>query len=295
MKIVNVIGGLGNQMFQVAFAIVLKEKYPNEEVLIDTQQFKFPIIKSFRGVNFYHNGYEVEKFFPKASLPIASFRDVAKVSYYLPNYILNRVCRRFLPLRKSEYKQINGYSFYREVFNIREDCYFEGYWQHCMYYTDVRDVLLQYFQFPMPNEKNSKIATKMKSTPSIGIHVRRGDYVNNRGFGGVCNLEYYTNALKLIKKNADSHFYVFSNDIEWCEENLRPLMGNVTYVDWNQGKDSPWDMFLMSQCQQLIIANSSFSWWGAFLNQQASKIVAPKTWNKLVADIYIQMPDWTLI
>ena len=71
MLVVKFNGGLGNQMFQVAFAIALKEKFPNEEVMIDTQLFRFPIIKSFRGVNFYHNGYEVEKFFPKASLPIA--------------------------------------------------------------------------------------------------------------------------------------------------------------------------------------------------------------------------------
>lgn len=295
MKIVSIIGGLGNQMFQVAFAIALKKKSPDDEILIDTQKFRYPFIKSFNGVNFYHNGYEVDNFFPNASLPIASSRQIAKVSYYLPNYLLNRVVRKILPKRKSEYKQSNSYTFSPEVFNILEDCYYEGYWQHFKYYIDVRDTLLYSFQFPTPNKKNSEVATIMKTVPSIGIHVRRGDYVNNRGFGGVCSLEYYLRALKLVDVELETHFFVFSNDIEWCEENLRPIMKNVTYIDWNQGKNSPWDMFLMSQCKQLIIANSSFSWWGAFLNQQASKIVAPKTWNKLVADIHIQMPDWTLI
>lgn len=295
MKIVNVIGGLGNQMFQVAFALAIKWNSPDEDVLIDIQQFRHPFVKSFRGVNFCHNGYEVDNYFLKASLPIASALQVAKVSYYLPNYLLNRICRKILPQRKSEFKQFNSYIFNPKVFDIKEDCYFEGYWQHYKYYVGIRDNLIQAFQFPIPNENNSKTADIIKLTASIGIHVRRGDYVNNRGFGGVCNLEYYLKALKLVEITPETHFFIFSNDIEWCEENLRPLMKNVTYVDWNQGKDSPWDMFLMSQCKQLIIANSSFSWWGAFLNQQASKIVAPKTWNKLVTDMHIQMPDWTLI
>ena len=151
------------------------------------------------------------------------------------------------------------------------------------------------FQFPTPNKKNRETVEQMKNAPSVGVHVRRGDYVGNRGFGGICTLDYYKKALAMIESTPETFYYVFSNDISWCEENLRALMKNVCYVNWNKGKDSAWDMYLMSQCNQLIIANSSFSWWGAYLNKKAGKIIAPKTWNNCVNDVHIQMPDWLLI
>ena len=295
MKIVNIIGGLGNQMFQYAFAVALKEKYPDEEVLIDTQLFLFPIVKKYKRNNFYHNGYEISKVFPNATLPVASGRQMAKVSYYLPNYVLNRVLRKIFPKRKSEYRQKNYNEYYPEVFSLKEDTYFEGYWQHHQYFDGIQNVLRQTFQFPIPNDKNWKTAKEMRMVPSVGLHVRRGDYVGNWGFGDVCNLEYYQKAIEHMDVTDDTMFYVFSNEIEWCEENLRPLMKNVTYVDWNKSKDSVWDMYLMSQCEQLVIANSSFSWWGAYLNQRAKKIIAPKLWNRYVEDMHIQMPEWQLI
>lgn len=295
MKIVNVIGGLGNQMFQYAFAVVLKDKYPNEKVLIDPHLFRFPFIKKFRNNNFYHNGFEIREVFHNAILPIASGWEMAKVSYYLPNYVLNRVLRKILPKRKYEYRQENDYVFYPEVFNMMHDCYFEGYWQHYRYFEGMQDVLRNTFQFPTPNDNNLKASREMNTVPSIGIHVRRGDYVGNKGFGGVCNLEYYKKAIQLLNVNEGSRFFVFSNDIEWCEKELQPFMKNVTYVDWNIGKDSHWDIFLMSQCDQLIIANSSFSWWGAYLNKRAKKIIAPKLWNRYIEDMHIQMPEWQLI
>jgi len=295
MKIVNVIGGLGNQMFQYAFALVLKEKFPNEEILIDTQLFRFPIVKKYKNNNFYHHGYEIEEAFPNAPLKNASWWQMAKVSYFLPNYVFNRSLRRILPKRKTEYKQADDYAFYPEVFTMKGDCFFEGYWQHYKYFEGMCDVLSEAFRFPQPNQKNNKITEQMRNSPSIGMHVRRGDYVGNKGFGDVCTLEYYQKAIEQMEITADTHFYVFSNDIAWCKANLEPLMKHVTYVDWNKGKESHWDMYLMSQCEQLVIANSSFSWWGAYLNQRASKIIAPKLWNRYVSDMHIQMPEWQLI
>lgn len=295
MKIVNVIGGLGNQMFQYAFALVLKERYPDEEVLVDTQLFRFPFVKKYKGNNFYHHGYEIGEAFPSAPLKIASWWQMARVTYFLPNYVLNRVARRFLPKRQSEYKQKGDYAFLPEVFSMSGDYFFEGYWQHYKYFEGMRNTLSRAFKFPLPNVKNGQAAEKMLQTHSIGVHVRRGDYVGNKGFGGVCTLEYYQNAIKQMEVTDDSHFFVFSNDIAWCKENLEPLMKNVTYVDWNKGRDSHWDLFLMSQCEQLVIANSSFSWWGAYLNKRAKKVVAPKRWNRCEEDMHIQMPEWTLI
>lgn len=295
MKIVNIIGGLGNQMFQYAFAVVLKEKYPAEEILVDPYLFRFPFVKKYKNNNFYHNGYEVEKVFPNATLRTANWKQMSKVTYFLPNYAINRVLRRILPPKKSEYKQENEYVFYPEVFAKKEDCYYEGYWQHYKYLEGMRNVLQETFRFPQPNERNEMTAAQMCNTHSIGMHIRRGDYVGNKGFGDVCTLEYYKEAINQLNFVENPHFFVFSNDIPWCKENLEPLIKKVTYVDWNSDKDSHWDMYLMSQCEQLVIANSSFSWWGAYLNARATKILAPRLWNKSVEDVHIQMPEWQLI
>lgn len=295
MKIVNIIGGLGNQMFQYAFAVVLKEKSMDKDVLIDTQLFRFSFIKKFKRNNFYHNGYEIKEVFPNATLPEAKGWQMARVSYWLPNYVLNRVARKILPKRQTEYKQKGDYSYDEEVFTMQGDYFLEGYWQHYRYFEGMQGVLRRIFQFPLPEDKNLDAVKDMRSLPSIGMHVRRGDYVGNPGFGDVCTLEYYKNAIGQLDVKPETIFYVFSNDILWCEDNLRPLMQNVCYVDWNKGKDSFWDMFLMSQCEQLVIANSSFSWWGAYLNERAKIVVAPKLWNRCETEIHIQMPEWQQI
>lgn len=295
MKIVNIIGGLGNQMFQYAFAMVLKKHNSEEIVYIDPHLFRYPFVKRYKNNNFYHNGYEINTIFPNATLPVASWNQMMKVTFFIPNYVLNRVIRRILPKRKTEYKQDGEYSFFPEVFSLKDDYFLEGYWQHYQYFEGMRDSLLYTFQFPTPSGKNAAIAEDIKISSAVGIHVRRGDYVGNYGFGDVCNLEYYQKAIGLIDLKHETVFYVFSNDTAWCEEHLRPLMKNVCYVDWNKGKESFWDMYLMSQCEQLVIANSSFSWWGAYLNQRAKKIIAPKLWNRYVDDIHIQMPEWQLV
>ena len=134
---------------------------------------------------------------------------------------------------------------------------------------------------------------------SVGIHVRRGDYLKEKQYLGICELDYYTKAIDIMKEHfVCPSFYIFSNDLEWCREKLEVLTGkeNTVYVDWNKGNESYQDMRLMSYCKGLIIANSSFSWWGAFLNQEENKfIVAPKRWKNTKYNLEIQLPEWTLI
>ena len=120
-----------------------------------------------------------------------------------------------------------------------------------------------------------------KCVDSVGVHVRRGDYLlpeNNRKYGNICTLQYYRNAMQYMKeKVSDARFYFFSNDPEWVRENLSE--GDSVIVNCNHGKENYLDMYLMSQCSHNIIANSSFSWWGAWLNRNPDKIiVSPKRW-----------------
>lgn len=298
MKIVNIIGGLGNQMFQYAFALSLKERFPDEEVLIDTTHFNHVFVKKFRGANL-HNGYEIEKVFPNAKqLKHASCWQLMRVTWYMPNYLLSRVVRRILPKRKTEYIQPLASSFAHllEVYDIKKDCYYEGIWESVKNYIPCRDIILQTFAHPIPDDKtNKEYISQMEASESVGIHIRRGDYLYEPAFMNICDLDYYKRAIAEILSDEKKHdFFIFSNDISWCQKNISALLSghNVVYVKNNIGTNSCWDMFLMTHCRDLIIANSSFSWWGAFLNERKGKVIAPKIWVNRDAEYDIWMDEW---
>lgn len=281
MKIVNIAGGLGNQMFQYAFAVMLQDHFPDEQIFIDTQHYHSLFFKRFGSVNL-HNGYEIDKLFKKATLPIASSRELRRVTRYIPNYVLSRIARKLLPVKKTEHVAPYSESYCVSP-NIYTDGdrYYEGYWQSALYYQDIRKQLLNIYSHPIPNEYNSEMISQIESTDSVGIHIRRGDYLNAPEFVGICDLPYYQKAIKQVKSDKKPHyFYIFSNDIDWCKDNITPLLdGNeVIFVTGNTGKQSCWDMFLMTYCKDLIIANSSFSWWGAFLNKRSPRVFAPDPW-----------------
>lgn len=299
MKIVNITGGLGNQMFQYAFAIALKQKYPNEEVYIDIQHYKSLFFKKFKGINL-HNGYEINRIFLNADLPVARLSQLSRLSYYIPNYILSRVGRKILPIRKTEYipPYNMNYSYDTNALNITGDCYYEGYWQSVQYFTEIKEILRRVYAHSEPNDFNRDLITKLLSENSVGLHVRRGDYLAEPEFNGICNINYYKKGIKEIMKDGKKHsFYIFSNDIQWCKQNIAPLVDNckIEYVIENIGKNSCWDMFLMQYCKDLIIANSSFSWWGAFLNKNANKVIAPYPWLNRDCDIDIYEDNWIKI
>lgn len=136
------------------------------------------------------------------------------------------------------------------------------------------------------NEKNQKILEKITQTNSVSIHVRRGDYYNNESafkiHGNITTKKYYENALEFIKEKVKNPvFFVFSDEFEWVKKNLYFFSnyGEVHIIDWNKGFDSYIDLQLMSNCKHNIIANSSFSWWAAWLNKNKNKIViSPKKW-----------------
>lgn len=284
MKIVNIIGGLGNQMFQCAFAIALREKW-KEEVKVDTHHYNYIFSKYFHGNNFYHNGYEVDKIFKNLGLQKATVWDIIKVSYYVPNFVLSRIVRKIFPQRKTECVQtaLDAFKYSDKPLTCSRYQYFEGYWMCASYFTFCREHIQKAFTFPnFTTDENMYYATQLSKENSVTIHIRRGDYLGSSNVANICTLGYYRKAIMEVKRIINNPvFFVFSNDQEWCMENLKDELGgsDVHFVTNNKGCQSYRDMQLMSLARCNILANSSFSWWGAFLNVRPNQIVfVPQKW-----------------
>lgn len=279
MKIVKILGGLGNQMFQYALYLSLKEQFPHEQVKIDISCFKsYPL----------HNGFEINRIFAQ-NAPVASFKDILKVAYPYPNYRFWQVGKYILPKRKTMCIERKDFTFDTTALIRQGNCYYDGYWQHEEYFYGVKEAIWKAFSFPeMTDKRNTEIMQRLQTTNGVSLHIRRGDYINHPFFRGICDLDYYKRAICYMEKRVAPQLYcIFSNDIGWCENNLHELLSGkeVIYVDWNNGMESYADMQLMSLCQHNIIANSSFSWWGAWLNRNPRKIVvSPQKWMNIKAE-----------
>ena len=300
MKIVNITGGLGNQMFQYAFAVALREKW-KEEVKVDKHHYHYIFSKTFHGNNFYHNGFEINKVFPNAKLGIASPLDIMRVSYYMPNFKLSRIIRKLMPVRKREYIQPakKAYEYDSNALCVSAS-YYEGYWMAYKYFESYRKEIQSTYEFrPFSTDKNRKYADILNRDNSITIHIRRGDYVGSKTLGGICTLDYYRNAIRKARKFIEQpEFFVFSNDQEWCMENLDKEFGDaiVHFVSHNKGSESYRDMQLMSLARCNILANSSFSWWGAYLNEREDNIVfCPAKWHNTFDAEEVCLKTWMKI
>ena len=275
MIIVNVNSQLGNQMFQ--YAIYRKLQLQGKEVKADLhyylahpEHFQLPIF-----------GIELK----------AATEKECQIERDEYRTFMDRLRRKIFGKRQNIVSEITSasYDFNPRVFQLKRG-YIDGYWQSEKYFEDIEDELRKTFTFPALNDaQNENIVQKIKSTTSISIHVRRGDYLG--GFP-IMGMDYYTPAMQyFIEKYPQAHFYVFSNDMDWCKKNL--LGDNIDFVDWNMGDKSFIDMYLMSQCQHHIIANSSFSWWAAWLNTNPQKeVIAPRTWFFHAATPDIHCKGW---
>lgn len=287
MRIVNIFGGLGNQMFQYALMKALEERF-HEPIWADTHLF-YDYSR--------HNGLEIERIFP-IQLSIATKDCIKKLAYFAPNYNTHKLLKWLHIKKTSTIQEILSKPYHEDVFRDR-DTYYDGYWQDPKYFIGIEHLLSESFAFKLPlNEKNKRIHDIICSTTSVGIHVRRGDYLKKARYRGVCDMKYYTLAIQqVLQQMIQPHFYFFSNDIGWCKEHLTPLLpqDQYTFIDWNKETESYIDMQLMTQCKSLIIANSSFSWWAAYLNKRANLIIAPKTWFNTQPPLQIQLDSWQLI
>jgi hypothetical protein len=267
MKIVKIYGGLGNQMFQYAFSRSLAAS-TGDTIYIDG---------SALGDDSVHNGYELGRVFG-VGLPEAPLGAVGRLSVP-PTSLVRRIRRKYLTKRSHYIDKKFGYQ--PELFDLAGDRYFEGYWQSEKYFAGMEAGIRRDFAFKNPLDERNLVLLRDLPRPIASLHVRRGDYLKYANLD-ICGPLYYEKALAcLVSRREVSSFLVFSDDIEYCRATLRLGEASAVFVDWNIGEESWQDMAMMSLCDHHIIANSSFSWWGAWLNANVDKVVvAPSIWNR---------------
>ena len=253
---------MGNQIFQYMFAECQRQKgnkvygYYNPKWL---QQ---------------HNGLEVDKVLDA---------DMPPCNWY--SNLLALLCRTV-----HRFDKLGRFFSTDEQYNASA-IYYSGYWQDLKFYKDLPKPQYKHFDI---GEDNAKIKDLMRHTNSVSMHIRRGDYLESNTsklMGGICTLDYYNKAIALVKTKIQTPvFFVFSDDIEWAKENF--AKDNMHFIDWNTGKDSFFDMYLMSQCKAHIIANSSFSYWGAYLSDVNLMTIYPSRWYNGKPSPAIAPAEW---
>lgn len=276
MIIVQMSGGLGNQMFQYALYRQLQEQ--GKEVKIDDVTCYESDNARVRQLSVFGITYE------KAS----SEELIALTDAYMD--VGSRIRRKLFGRRTSSYQE-KQFNFDKKVFEL-EEAYFEGCWQTEKYFADVTEQLHQEFQFKVSlTETGQQYLAQIQSTESVGIHIRRGDYLQETQsplYGGICTKDYYERAITYMEKQFKGCcFFLFTNDYEWTRQNMHGE--RFIIVDCNSEENGYLDMLLMSKCRHNIIANSTFSWWAAWLNTNPDKqIIAPAKWlnGRDCSDIY---------
>jgi hypothetical protein len=265
MIIVGLSGGLGNQMFQYAFGRSL-EVFTKHTVNYSLYSFNSDLQRSYELDKFIMNVPTItnQKYLTLLK-ESHSYKERIK-SYYLPYY------RRFFITERE-------YCFDKKLFEVPDNCVVEGYFQSEKYFAGIRSLLLRDFVFKEPLvDGNLQLIRQIGSCESVSIHIRRGDYLKT-SLHPVYTEKYYLQAIEVLTQQvANPHFFIFSDDLGWAKKYLK-ISFPITFVENNNQGNSYKDMQLMSACKHNIIANSSFSWWGAWLNQNPGKVVvAPYPW-----------------
>ncbi|MBN1182989.1 MAG: alpha-1,2-fucosyltransferase [Bacteroidales bacterium] len=270
MIIVQLTGGLGNQMFQYAFGRGMAH-FHNTSLKMDVNYF------ANQGPHVTPRAYELGVF--NLDQSFASKEEIATIQKKYPLW-LQKSIGKLLPRFRAIFKEKND-NYTKSVFFTLNNVYFKGYWQNEKYFKNIESLIREDFTFknPLPEEALS-LAKIIDSNTSVSIHIRRTDYLN-KTVGKVCTPEYYKKAIRyIVQKTGEIFLFVFSDDIEWTKENML-FDFPTTYIDKKYTGNVGWiDLYLMSRCKHNIIANSSFSWWAAWLNANPDKIVVtPNEWN----------------
>lgn len=275
MIITKLIGGLGNQMFQYAAGKSLAIK-KGVELRVDLSHLK----KNASGL-YTQRDYELNVF--KLNVAEATAEEIS-IFENLNSSKWKRLLQRNMPNMFSKTFFSEAGNHYHPAFEtLPKQVYLDGFWQSEKYFQSIRTILLQDFELKNELSKHVQLLQdKIKNANSVSLHIRRGDYVNlpsANEFHGLCSIDYYQAAEKMLQdKIGVFEFFVFSDDMKWCKENLK-FNSDVNFVE--HGEAACIDMHLMRTCKHNVIANSSFSWWGAWLNENINKlVVAPEYWFK---------------
>jgi len=250
MIVTRLVGGLGNQMFQYAVGRHLAHR-GRTRLKLDISAFSRYTLRR----------YELGIF----NIVEDFFEDAGTGKAY------------------AVYNEKEKFKFDPGVFDCEGDVYLSGSWQNERYFKDITDIIKREFTVKHPpGERNKEMLKKIVDSPSVGVHIRRGDYVNNpvtNEFHGICSPGYYLKGIAvMIQRVASPHFFVFSDDRQWAKANIK-ADAPVTVVTVNGPGKGYEDLRLMKHCKHFIIANSTFSWWAAWLSESSEKIVvAPKKW-----------------
>jgi len=297
MIIARIRTGLGNQLFQYAMARALALR-TEQSLKLDLSAFEERKVRFYRHYGLEHYGIvadvatpdEVGGYFCRRGRICGGFyRYVEKLRSHRDRAF---VCER------------QPYRYDPEVAEMRIEgtVYLAGFWQSEKYFADAAGTIREELELERPPEgRNRELAEAIRGCPSVSLHVRRGDYVRDfhvKGLRGWDSMDYYADAIALLReREPELRLFVFSDDIPWVRENLAADCP-ATYVDNNTAETSHEDLRLMSLCRHNIIANSSFSWWGAWLNRNPDKlVVAPRRWLNDGRDVAGDLiPDgWTVL
>lgn len=273
--VVKLMGGLGNQMFQYATGRALAD-YHHVALKLDITGYEEDRLRKYE-LSMMNIRADIAT--PKELMAIGIQSDTKLLWAPFVKKIFSG--KRFN--HRSLYFKEKSFVFDPEMRNLKTPIYLDGYWQSERYFSDIFSALQSDFSLKTSFDKSNKsMLDQIICSNAVSLHVRRGDYVSNpttSQYHGVCSLDYYRAAIDYMAKNTvNPHFFVFSDDMQWVADNLR-IDHPRTLVQENGADRGAVDMALMKSCRHHIIANSSFSWWGAWLNPFREKIVvAPKRW-----------------
>lgn len=277
-------------MFQFAFAKSLSLKYKSE-IYLD--------------LSFYEKNEKLAGFTPrKFELNIFNLEYKIATDKMIENSIKFSRYRKYFGNIFFKILSETSFDYNENITNIKPSLYLHGYFQSEKYFIQYRHVIKKLYSFPLTHTSFNlnEISNLIDSVNSVSVHIRRGDYVEDEKtntFHGLCSIDYYHRAFHYFTQITDNPvFFVFSDDITWAENNLDNSIYNLVYPKITNNTTSVTDMMLMSKCKHNIIANSSYSWWSAWLNSNPNKIViAPKVWfldklintNDLIPESWIQI------
>jgi hypothetical protein len=267
MIITRLVGGLGNQLFQYALGrhLSLKLQVP---LKLDAGFFKTQALR------------ELELHKLNIDTPMVSEKELRLLAGRQDRFFSKLASLGIYNRPSTCFQEKEITIFDSNILQIQKG-YLDGFWQNESYFRSIRAQLLKDIQMREPiGAKAGEMLSHIREVCSVSIHVRRGDYVNNINAmkaHGICEPTYYRNAVARISQEyPDASFFVFSDDQDWCKKNLQ-LNVPLEFVDMAASAEE--DLTLMKHCQHNIVANSSFSWWGGWLNQNPEKIVvAPEAW-----------------